>query len=183
MVEPIAVAVSPRGEFVVVDNGVGILVFDQCGKLIRNCHKSQSNDGKNLLWLFGLKRSVSERRRARVRAKAGDVSWQSAEWPFTFTMGFVTVWSDQENCQESRRSREWRGEGPVQGHHGCVRHPGGEARDRSGGHQDSRVRPRHRQLQAGVRLEDTQGRLPGPLPGVRDQSCHNDQDDNECHIV
>ena len=40
MVEPIAVAVSPRGEFVVVDNGVGILVFDQCGKLIRNCHKS-----------------------------------------------------------------------------------------------------------------------------------------------
>ena len=49
MVEPIAVAVSPRGEFVVVDNGVGILVFDQCGKLIRNCHKSQSNDGKNLL--------------------------------------------------------------------------------------------------------------------------------------
>ena len=39
MVEPIAVAVSPRGEFVVVDNGVGILVFDQCGKLVRNCPK------------------------------------------------------------------------------------------------------------------------------------------------
>ena len=33
--------VSPRGEFVVVDNGAGILVFDQCGKLIRNCHKSR----------------------------------------------------------------------------------------------------------------------------------------------
>ena len=49
MVEPIAVSVSPRGEFVVVDNGVGILVFDQCGKLIRNCHKSQSNDGKKPL--------------------------------------------------------------------------------------------------------------------------------------
>ena len=47
MVEPIAVAVSPRGEFVVVDNGIGILVFDQCGKLIRNCLKSQSDDGKN----------------------------------------------------------------------------------------------------------------------------------------
>ena len=41
MVEPIAVGVSPRGEFVVVDNGAGILVFDQCGKLIRNCHKSR----------------------------------------------------------------------------------------------------------------------------------------------
>ena len=121
-----------------------------------------------------------------MRAKASDVSWQPAEWPFTFTMGFVTAWSDQENCQETRR-RSWEqqlgGARSVQGHHGRVRHPGGEARDRGGGHQDPRVRPRHRRLQARVRLEDAQGGLSGPLPGVRDQSCHNDQDDNECHIV
>ena len=35
MVEPIAVSVTPRGEFVVVDTSVGVLLFDQCGKLIR----------------------------------------------------------------------------------------------------------------------------------------------------
>ena len=75
----------------------------------------------------------------RVRAKANDVSWQLAPWPFTLRMGFVTVWCDQENCQENRRSRGRRGAGTVQGHHGRVRHPGGEARDRGGGHQDPRV--------------------------------------------
>ena len=35
LVEPIAVSVSPRGQFVVVDSGLGICLFDQCGKLIR----------------------------------------------------------------------------------------------------------------------------------------------------
>ena len=32
MVEPVAVAVAPRGEFVVADNVSGLLVFDPCGK-------------------------------------------------------------------------------------------------------------------------------------------------------
>ena len=34
--EPIAVAVTHRGEFVVVDSVSGVIIFDQCGKLIRN---------------------------------------------------------------------------------------------------------------------------------------------------
>lgn len=44
MVEPIAVAVSPRGEFVVVDNSVGILVFDQCGKLLRKIVRKSAGE-------------------------------------------------------------------------------------------------------------------------------------------
>ena len=35
LVEPIAVSVSPQGQFVVVDQGLGICLFDQCGKLVR----------------------------------------------------------------------------------------------------------------------------------------------------
>ena len=35
MVEPIAVSITSRGEFVVVDTSVGVLLFSQCGKLIR----------------------------------------------------------------------------------------------------------------------------------------------------
>ena len=38
MVEPVAVAVAPRGEFVVADNVSGLLVFDPCGKLLRHGH-------------------------------------------------------------------------------------------------------------------------------------------------
>jgi len=44
MVEPIAVSVTPRGEFVVVDTSVGVLLFDQCGKLIRKIGRKLAGD-------------------------------------------------------------------------------------------------------------------------------------------
>jgi len=46
LVEPIAVAINPDGDFVVADNGVGVLVFEPCGKLIRKIGKKGAEKGE-----------------------------------------------------------------------------------------------------------------------------------------
>jgi len=46
MIEPIAVAVNPEGDIIVADNGVGILVFEPCGKLIRKIGKKGTEKGQ-----------------------------------------------------------------------------------------------------------------------------------------
>ena len=82
----------------------------------------------------------------------------------------MTVLSHHQEARHEARQRRARGRRPrrLQGGDQRLRGGGGGGGAAGGGgrHQDPRLRPRHRELRAGVRVEDAQGGRPGPVPGV-----------------